>query len=243
MTRFVILAVPRTGSNLLCTLLNSHRQILCHHEVFNPQGVFAAHDYRGPALDIHSLSERDRDPLAFLDRVWQTAADSHTVGFKWTRGQNEDVLRSVVNDGGIKKLVLSRRNRIKTFVSEMIARETQQWEVYSTDDLTTPRPRIQVDMGELLKYIAVNQRFYHDLSGALSGAGQPHLTIDYEMLFHSGVQKQILEFLDVAVEVPLRTSSVKQNPVQLRDSIVNFGELEASLPCRELLHELYDCGM
>ena len=37
-TRFVILAAPRSGSNLLCTLLNSHPEILCHHEVFNPVG-------------------------------------------------------------------------------------------------------------------------------------------------------------------------------------------------------------
>ena len=46
MTRFVILAVPRTGSNLLCTLLNSHPEILCHHEVFNPQGIFTALTHR-----------------------------------------------------------------------------------------------------------------------------------------------------------------------------------------------------
>ena len=37
-TRFVILAAPRSGSNLLCTLLDSHPEILCHHEVFNPVG-------------------------------------------------------------------------------------------------------------------------------------------------------------------------------------------------------------
>ncbi len=147
MTRFVILAVPRTGSNLLCTLLNSHPQILCHHEVFNPQGVFTALDYRGHGLAVESLQQRDHDPLGFLDRVWQTGQTTTCVGFKWTRGQNQDVLKSVVEDTGVKKIVLRRRNRIKTYVSERIAQETQQWEVYSRQELTMPRPRIQVDTG------------------------------------------------------------------------------------------------
>ena len=69
MTRFVILAAPRTGSNLLCTLLNSHPQVLCHHEVFNPGGVFTALDYHGDGLHVDALAQRDADPLAFLDRV------------------------------------------------------------------------------------------------------------------------------------------------------------------------------
>ena len=70
MTRFVILAVPRTGSNLLCTLLNSHPQILCHHEIFNPAGVFAAPDYTGSDLKVDQLGERDDDEPGFLQRVW-----------------------------------------------------------------------------------------------------------------------------------------------------------------------------
>ena len=103
MTRFVILAVPRTGSNLLCTLLNSHPQVLCHHEVFNPQGVFTALDYRGQGLNVESLQQRDDDPRGFLDRVWQTGTADTCVGFKWTRGQNETVLKSVLGDAGGQK--------------------------------------------------------------------------------------------------------------------------------------------
>ncbi|MCA9265021.1 MAG: sulfotransferase, partial [Planctomycetales bacterium] len=69
MKRFVILAVPRTGSNLLCTLLNSHPEILCHHEVFNPQGIFLALTQRDRPHSLPSLDERNRDPLRFLDEV------------------------------------------------------------------------------------------------------------------------------------------------------------------------------
>ncbi len=248
MTRFVILAVPRTGSNLLCTLLNSHPQILCHHEVFNPQGVFTALDYCGQGLTVESLQQRDDDPLGFLDRVWQTGTKTGTedscVGFKWTRGQNRDVLTSVLEDAGIKKVVLRRRNRIKTYVSERIAQETQQWEVYSRHELTMPRPRIHVDAAELLEHIASNQRFYAELSAALSQPSQPHLEVEYETLFDRSVQHRMFQFLAVpAPEMPPVAASVKQNSSDLRDTIANFAELAAHLPRGELITELFDRGM
>ncbi len=244
MTRFVILAVPRTGSNLLCTLLNSHSQILCHHEIFNPQGVFTALDYRGQELAVESLEERDADPLAFLSRVWQTGRDGSCVGFKWTRGQNEEIFNNAVRDSGVKKVVLRRRNRIKTYVSEKIAQETQQWEVYSRQDLQLPRPQVHVDPAQLLDHIATNQRFYAKLSTELSNRRQPHLQVEFETLFDQSSQRRLLEFLEVSLEeLPLAAASIKQNSTDLRDSIENFVELDSCLTDRELITELHDRGI
>lgn len=240
MTRFVILAVPRTGSNLLCTLLNSHPQILCHHEIFNPQGVFVALDYHGQELAVESLQHRDDDPLGFLDCVWQTGKDHTCVGFKWTRGQNQEVLSRVLKDPRVNKLILRRRNRIKTYVSEMIAQETQQWEAYSRHDLTMPRPRVEVDVGQLLEHIATNRLFYAEVMTDLEC---PYLEIDFESLFEPVVQQHMLEFLDVTVDLPLTEASVKQNSTDLRDAISNFAELAACLPNDELVNELHDRGI
>ena len=61
--RFVILAAPRSGSNQLCTLLNSHPEILCHHEVYNPSAIFYALEYRGGSLDLGTIDDRDRRRL------------------------------------------------------------------------------------------------------------------------------------------------------------------------------------
>ncbi len=242
MTRFVILAVPRTGSNLLCTLLNSHPQILCHHEVFNPQGVFTALDYRGQALTVESLQQRDDDPLGFLDRVWQTGSGDASVGFKWTRGQNLEVLKKVVGETDVKKIVLRRRNRVKTFVSEKIAQQTQQWEVYSPLELTMPRPVIHVDEGELLEHIAGNQDFYDQLLADLARDDQPYFQVDYESLQDHRETARLLEFLDVPRDVLLTAASVKQNSTDLRDTIDNFFELVSTLPDEALRSELQDRG-
>ena len=34
-TRFLVVCGPRTGSNMLCSALNSHPRIVCFREVFN----------------------------------------------------------------------------------------------------------------------------------------------------------------------------------------------------------------
>ncbi len=201
MTRFVILAVPRTGSNLLCTLLNSHPEILCHHEVFNPDGIFTALCHRDAATDVTSLRERDRDPLGFLDRLWRTGRED-CIGFKWTRGQNELVLRAVLGDPAINKIVLRRQNRIKTYVSEKIAQQTQQWEVYRGQHLAMPRPRVSVDRTDLLNHIAVNEQCYADIEASLKRMNQPRIDVLYETLFAPAEQLRILEYLGVHARAP-----------------------------------------
>lgn len=242
--RFVILAAPRTGSNLLCTLLNSHPEILCHHEVFNPQGVFTARDYQGAELRATSLKERDDDPLSFLERVWESGTGQRCVGFKWTRGQDECVLETVCKDPGVKKIVLRRRNRIKTFVSERIAQRTNQWEVYSEQDLLLPRPRIRVDVDDLLQHIANNESFYAGMMAWMTSPPQPCLEMEYESIFDPQVQDQVFRFLGVCPpETPPVAGSVKQNPTDLRDAIANFDELCSQLTDPELVGELADLGM
>lgn len=243
MTRFVILAAPRTGSNLLCTLLDSHPEILCHHELFNPQGVFKALAHRETIDERQLMEERDRDPLVFLERVWRAAPHVACIGFKWTRGQNEDVLQSVLGDSGIKKIVLRRRNRIKTYVSERIAQQTEQWEVYHEQELVMPRPRITIDESDMLEHIALNNRFYDRLQSSLRRTDQPFIDVIYENLLSSAEQRRWLEFLGVDdCQFSLRPASVKQNPTDLRECVSNFSELAAGLRS-ELADELHEVGI
>ena len=37
---------------MLCTLLGSHEDVLCHHELFNPRGVFYALELRDGSFDL-----------------------------------------------------------------------------------------------------------------------------------------------------------------------------------------------
>jgi hypothetical protein len=244
MTRFVILAAPRTGSNLLCTLLNSHPEILCHHEIFNPQGIFTALGFHDDSIDRVSLRQRDRDPILFLDRIWQTRQGHGCIGFKSTRGQNEVVLKEMLEDPNVKKIVLRRLNRIKTYVSEKIAQATQQWEVYQEQELILPRPCITVDRADLVNHINENNQFYSSLQPPKDQSNQRFLDVQYEKLFTNSEHRRLLRFLEVRdCEHDLTPASVKQNPMDLRQSVSNFEELAVALDDSELEAELRDGGI
>ena len=243
-TRFVILAAPRTGSNLLCTLLNSHPEILCHHELFNPQGIFTAQGFQGPAIQQASLAARDEAPLEFLNLAWSLDQGNRSVGFKWTRGQNERVLNHVLDTQEIQKIVLRRRNRVKTYVSDLIARKTNQWEVYNPRELAFPRPQVAVDAKALRQHVEQNQQFYSRLENTLKQTRQEYLELTYELLLTAGEQSRVLDFLHpTRCRVPLTPSSVKQNPMDLRQSIANYDELLTQLSGCELAAELQDASL
>src|SRR5215467_4781104 len=104
--RFAVFTIPRTGGNYLCSLLNAHPEILCHHEVFNPSGIFCSLDVRSRAEHYFgTLAERDRDPVGFLARLWGRSFGRPVVGLKFCRGQNRAAFEALLGDPGVEKVV------------------------------------------------------------------------------------------------------------------------------------------
>jgi LPS sulfotransferase NodH len=238
-TRFVILAAPRSGSNLLCTLLNSHPGILCHHEVFNPGGIFYAIDHRDGSLNLGTIEERDHDPAAFLERLWRELLGRACVGFKMTRGQHEGVFASVLHDPGLRKIILRRRNRVKTYVSTLVAEQSGQWEVYRAADLIEPRPKVTVNLADLNKQIAENQAYYATIDGVLQSSGQRSFQVAYEDLGSESEHRRLLDYLGASCRsLPLAARSVKQNPADLRPLVTNYDEILSEFRDTELVAEL-----
>jgi hypothetical protein len=229
---------------MMCTLLGSHPDVLCHHELFNPRGVFYALELRDGSFDLGGIEERDRDPLAFLERVWSADLEHTHVGFKMTHRQNEAVLDAVLHDAGVRKIVLRRGNRVRTFVSMQISEELDQWEVYSEADLGSGRPRVHVDVDALRESIAENEDYYAELGHVLEETRQPFLRVSYEALVAGGDRARALEFLDVrdAADAAgkLRIRSVRQNPAPLRELVTNYAELETALAGTALAADLDD---
>jgi LPS sulfotransferase NodH len=221
----VVLAAPRTGSNLLCTLLNSHPEVLCHHEVFNPGGIFWALEHRDSGLDLGTIDQRDRDPLAFLKEVWNRPMGAKAVGFKWTRGQNRSVLDEVVGDPLLVKFILRRRNKVKTFVSEMLAQRTDQWEVYEGEKLV-PRPQIRIEVEDLQAHIECNEQMYREILSSTAGTA---VELFYEDLIQGDDLADPFSYLGVTTGFRPKAKSIKQNPCDLRTVVANFHELEVVL--------------
>lgn len=239
--RFAIFAAKRSGSNMLCTLLDAHPRITCHHELFNPRGVFVALRWRGLASSAVDLRARDDDPLGHLARVWAgswppvpaaLASEPPVLarGFKLTRGQAAVIEAALLDDPTVAKIVLRRANLLATLVSEKIAVALDEWEVYDADELATVRPRVRVEAEELRAHVDAVAHWYAALERRMSASGQRWLELDYETLEHHAAQRRVLGYLGVGpCERAIVPRSVRQNPAPLAERISNYDELAASL--------------
>jgi LPS sulfotransferase NodH len=231
--RFVIFAAPRTGSNLLCSLLNAHPEILCHHGLFNPGGIHWARDWQGSG----SMADRDRDPAAFIASVWASGGDARAIGFKMNRDENEDAVDALLRDPTVRKILLRRRNRVRTYVSEEIAKLTGVWESYDATDATLPAVHVEVD--DLIRHSALNAAYYGKIEDSLRATGQRWLDTHYEALSDPDEMAGILSFLGIAAPAPLSAASHKRGPADLGAVVENFDELVGALRGTALLDDLY----
>jgi LPS sulfotransferase NodH len=243
-TPFVILNAPRTGSNYLCTLLNSHSEILCHHEIFNPHVVGVARHLQSSGFHMGTIEERERDPIEFLRRVWRHSEGRRSVGFKLCWKQNEAIFYAMLADPWIRKIILKRRNRIKSFVSLLLARQTGEWVIYN--DAATPgaRPKVHVDETELWRHIAFNDAYYEEIESAIRQPGHLGHVLYYEDLFSETSLCATLKFLNVTEPNPalLAGQTWKLSSTSLRDLVASFDSLESALRGTPLEAELYSAG-
>lgn len=246
MTRFALLTRPRCGSTYLATLLNSHPQVLCHGELFYQHQVFYAVGHRDGSLHLATPAERDADPAGFLDKVWAHPFGSSAVGFKLVAGQHPGAFAAVFADPEMRAIVLRRRNRLKKFVSALVAEREQMWTHYKhrfrPEDLQTIQ--VEVSLDGLGSYLAGEQAFYDGLAAELDRRPKPWIEVFYEDLFAGGGEVEgVLRFLGVAPDARgLEPATHKRNSRRLADLIVNFHELARQVAGTELEAELHDCG-
>lgn len=237
-TRFLIACEARTGSNWLCGLLNSHPDVLCHHEVFHPDALYYAFGFRdGRLAHLGSTAERDRDPRRFARELLDADFGRSAVGFKILGQQAPGLLRELLADASVKKLILRRRNRVRAFVSLLRARQTGHWAQKSYDGIA-----VRVDPRELAEYVRDYDEHYRMLREATQG--QPALELVYEDLQQEPRRiEDVLRFLGVGVSgVSLSARNARQSQDGLESAIENHAELCAALRGGPLADELREAA-
>ncbi len=237
--RFLICAAPRSGSNMLSSLLNDHPDILCHHELYNPNGIFYALHLRNTGFSFMDMdiATRDQKPLDFLDEIWEHPLGCSHIGFKMTHYQNQLIFDTLLADPTILKIVLKRKNKIAMHVSKLIAEQRNVWEDYGEQPLKKPNIKVEVKISNLQKDIAYNNAFYKDIDQRLKNNNQSAFYTDYELLSCSAMHQQLLSFLGCSI-VPIRAKSRKQNPEPLKDLISNYNDLKQQVLRSELLEHV-----
>jgi LPS sulfotransferase NodH len=133
--RFLVVCGARTGSNMLCSALNSHPRIVCFREVYNflyPESIDYHVDGYHPR-DPEDLALRERDPIAYArTRLFaQDPAETSAAGFKYMYDHvwgYPGLLEALQADTDIRIIHLMRRNGVRAFLSYKIAFETGEWQ-------------------------------------------------------------------------------------------------------------------
>jgi LPS sulfotransferase NodH len=128
--KFVVFSQPRSGTSLLVETLNNHYDIYCHGEIFHELTEW---HIRKEYISAFGLPDRHSSRIEFCYSVLSFTNGRAVVGFKMWLDQAPDAGVVLLKDKNVKKIILTRENKLAQFSSAILARETGVW------NLTIPR--------------------------------------------------------------------------------------------------------
>lgn len=234
--KFLISCAARSGSTMLCTLIGSHPQALCHHEVFareSSASVFGIYGHKrktSAEFDTALRDYRNQQPQRFLYDIVFDPQGRRCVGFKLKTDEvflpaYQAVRDLVAADRDIKIIHLIRRNLIDQYVSHRVV-ETTGVLFLRPDD---KRPEVQpftVDIEHFSAFVVDvdnRQRAAYDLY-----RGHRNFTITYEDIV--APESTALDDLQTFLEIDNRPLSSSTDKIlkNNRELVVNLGEVEAA---------------
>ena len=247
--RFIVLTQARSGSNLLCDLLNSSGQAVVSGELFQPQRIIWNYKVPDKYLAPEILARRQNSPVQFLEEdVFRPFPHGvRAVGFKlfynharegmagqslWTH-----LTQAGGDMAGLKVIHLRRENFLKTFLSFRRAVESRvfidRMKLFEkgVGRAAFARNRTQLPKAITLDYQDCLQAFEtsaHEQTERIEEfSGREVLDLTYEALtqdYETQIERVQL-FLGLK-PAPLYTSMKKQNRRSLSESIANYWELK-----------------
>jgi len=227
--KFVIISTPRTGSNLLRTLLDSHPEIVCHSELFSKDAIYYSYQYGHEWISGYTKAKRDSDPVQFLNFIYGTKLKEtcHAIGFKILNEQNDTVLNQLIKDKTIKKIILKRENALMSYLSFLELQKTGKALAKDNNDIykTGDSLKITVDFHEFDNYKKQIDLFYSKIISILNETSQGFFLIKYTDLLNRRKITEILSFINVeSTNQQIFSNLQKQNQRDLCERIANYSE-------------------
>jgi LPS sulfotransferase NodH len=207
--RFLIVAHPRTGSNLLLDALATSSEVAAYGE------IFARHrrkDKDFAHIFVHVLKKHPRSIKA--------------VGFKLLYSQFSDQdWEKFLEHKEFKIIHLLRKNRLRTFVSLKIANKTRQWLKDPKRALAVEDKAVSIDASRLIAVLEYIEQF--EISIRSKFLGWDYLEIYFEDLVNAPKETlaKIGEFLHISETDPEMVTLKRQNPEPLSGLIKNYDEI------------------
>lgn len=221
--------IGRCGSTWLCELIDSHPQIACLNEVFNP----GQSERYQPVLE--HLGE-SRDPAMLYDGIAAFRPGMTQIGFKLFREQiSDDDLGNLIAYAD-RIVLIDRENLTQAIASQFHAEATDKWflrEGESAPDKMTES--IEIDLKKARARLEYARRTGVELSARIEAAGTPSTIISYEHLTQDtqAVMDNLFAFLGLPpspVKSSLRKVHANTDFVTNRDEVnaefeAEFGRL------------------
>lgn len=225
--RFVILTAPRSGSNMLVSILDAHPQITCFGELMRKTAPDMARDgYRGALKALSRVDPRFRDDevrfneaAAFLDEAFTKLASSSIVGFKLMLAQHKDLMRQLIDDPTWTKIVLRRANTLAAYSSEKIAKITGQGSVREGTEVK--RAKALFEPKPFGRFMKRRKQQYEGVYSRLEASSQTYLDLEYLELVSGDGVRRILDFLGADPNRAAPPRTIKRNPSNLLERFEN----------------------
>ena len=226
---FVVLGMMRSGSNLLQQKINAIGGVMCHGEIFNKSqtGLNPGFKKAHPQLESLTSIDKNKTPLRYLEKLLELS-DAEHVGFRLFESHNNTLVKPLVEDTRIFKIILVR-DLLESYASLEIAKQTNQWLLNNPKGRADWKP-VNVNFDTFRNYALRQSLFYNQILKLCLMTGQKCLVLDYpelnsretdvRLLDHFGSDRSMAES-----KVTLR----RQNPEGLREKIENFDEIHEKI--------------
>jgi hypothetical protein len=227
---FLIQSLPRCGTHLLRTLLESHPQITCFGEVFNPESVEHGFPVNLPSVtDVIDYCNSKDNPTGFVAHAYVGLnKEEKSFGFGHGFLQRPDVKAAaglwqcIPSDAAV--ITLRRENLLARYVSHLVARSRKTWICYQEQKVPEVT-KIRINCREMLDDFNMISKLT-----TIAEKRFPHaLFISYEelALLSSDVLIRIQNHLGVEVHA-LKPRTLKVGK-PLKETIVNYKDVQKAL--------------
>lgn len=220
--RFLVVGLPRSGTTYLATLLNSHRDILCSGELFNPQAIVSI---GGLDSDYEALLARDAMPLRFMAKFFADVdPEPRAVGFKYMIGHHVRLLRKLADDPDLALIYVWRENKLAQISSLIKAARSKAWA--QKRENAHVQAKISVDVRNLTQRWHEYETYDYLFSQVFETLPNPRLKVEYRELFAADFNARIIEFLGVEPDLKMSSKLVKQSANTVLERFENPGPVE-----------------
>lgn len=201
------IAIPRTGTNFLCSLLHHHPLITSYYEIFHPQKFYTGLHNNAEIIIRHinqkySVNFSDNEDIELIEWIHNEASklinvlgdinSEKYVSFKLFPNhlKHQTIESAIINNKNIKK-ILVKRNLLAAYTSHEIALKTNKWNNFNTSEI-----RIFLSVEKFAKWVNWAEEWYRLFENNYSLGNKECFVINYEDIHAQKTNTDKLIYID-----------------------------------------------